>query len=119
MNNIKLQNIFRYLFAAYGVSEELSSDGGPQFMAESFQQFLKLWCVKHKLSSVSYPQSNGRAETAVKSAKRIIHNNISADGSLNNEKAARAILQHCNTPLPDIGLSSAQILLATPCLRVR
>ena len=111
MNSIKLQNIFRDLFVAYGVSEELSSDGGPQFMADSFQQFLKLWGVRHRLSSVSYPQSNGRAEAAVKSAKRIIHNNISVDGSLNNERAAQAILQHRNTPLQDIGLSPAQILL--------
>ena len=111
MNSIKLQNIFRDLFVAYGVSEELSSDGGPRFIADSFQQFLKLWGVRHRLSSVSYPQSNGSAEAAVKSAKRIIHNNISVDGSLNNERAAQAILQHRNTPLQDIGLSPAQILL--------
>ena len=60
---------------------------------------------------MAYPQSNGWAESAVKSAKRIIHNNISADGSLNNDKAARAILQHRNTPLPGLNLSPAQILL--------
>ena len=88
---MKLQNIFRDLFIAYGVSEVLRSDRGPQFMAENFQQFLKLWGVKHRLSSVSYPQSNGRAEAAVKSAKHINHNNILADGSLNSKKAARAI----------------------------
>ena len=108
VNSIKLQNIFRDLFVADGVSEELSSNGGPQFMAESFQQFLKLWVVRHRLPSVPYPQSNGCAEGM---AKRIIHNNISLDGSLNNERAAQAILQHPNTPLQDIGLSPAQILL--------
>ncbi len=106
-----LQRIFRDLFIAYGVSAELSTDGGPQFMATGFQDFLKLWGVSHRLSSVSFPQSNGRAELAVKAAKRIIHNNCSADGSLNNDKAARAILQYRNTPLPDIDLSPAQILL--------
>ena len=105
MNNIKLQNIFRDLSIAYGVSKELSSDGGLQFMAESLQQFLKLRGVKHRLSSDSYPQSNACAEAVVKSAERIIHKNISADGSLNNENATRAILQHRNTPLLDIGLS--------------
>ena len=105
MNNIKLQNIFRDLSTAYGVSKELSSDGGLQFMAESLQQFLKLRGVKHRLSSDSYPQSNAYAEAVVKSAKRIIHKNISADGCLNNENATRAILQHRNTPLLDIGFS--------------
>ncbi|CAB4033368.1 Transposon Ty3-I Gag-Pol poly [Paramuricea clavata] len=111
VNHWTLQHIFRNLFIAYGVSEELSTDGGPQFTAEAFQQFLKLWGVNHRLSSASYPQSNGRAEVAVKAAKRIIHNNRSSDGGLNTDTAARAILQYRNTPLPDIELSPAQILL--------
>ena len=107
----KLISICRDLFIQYGAAEELSSDGGPQFTAQRFQEFLKSWGVKHRRSSVGYPQSNGRAEVGVKAAKRIIHNNLSADGSLDNDRAARAILQYRNTPLPDINLSPAQILL--------
>ena len=42
VNSTTLQNIFRDLFVAYRVSYELSSDGGSQFMSESFQDFLKL-----------------------------------------------------------------------------
>ena len=42
VNSTTLQNIFRDLFVAYGVSEELGSDGGSQFMSKSFQDFLKL-----------------------------------------------------------------------------
>ena len=80
-------------------------------MSKSFQDFLKIWGVKHRLSSIAFPQSNGRAEVAVKTAKRIIHNNTSPDGSLDNDKAARGILQYRNTPLPDINLSPAQVLL--------
>ena len=96
---------------AYGVSEELISDGGPQFMSKSFQYFLKLWGDKHRLSSVAFPKSNHRAEVAVKAAKQITHNNISPDGSLDNNKAAWGIPQYQNTPLPDINLSLAQVLL--------
>ena len=59
------------VFIIYGVSEELSTDGGPQFTSNAIQQYLKDWGVKHRLSSAGYPQSNGRAELAVKSAKRI------------------------------------------------
>ena len=106
-----LISICRNLFVQYGAAEEISSDGGPQFTAKRFQEFLTSWGVKHRLSSVGYPQSNGRAEVGVKAAKRIIHNNLSADGSLENDQAARAILQYRNTPLPDINLSPAQILL--------
>ena len=101
---------FRSLFSSYGVSEELSTDGGPQFTSNTFQQFLKDWGVKHRLSSAGYPQSNGRAELAVKSAKRIIQEN-SVNGTLDNNKTTQAILQYRNTPLLHIGLSPAQILL--------
>ena len=106
-----LQNIFRDLFNAYGVSEELSIDGRPQFMAEGFQAFSQLWGVKHRKPSVAYPQSNGRAEVAVVSAKWIICINLSTDGSLNNNRTAQAVLQYRNTLLPNIGLNPAQILL--------
>ena len=114
VNSATLQKIFRDLFVAYGVSEELSSDGGPQFMSKSFQDFLKLWGVKHRLSSVAFPQSNGRAEVAVKTTKRIIHNNTSPDSSLDNDKAARGILQYRNTPLPDINLSPFSSIASSP-----
>ena len=104
-------NELRELFIAYGVPEELSNDGGPQFTSSAFSNFLTVWGVRTRLSSVAYPQSNGRAELGVKAAKRIIHNNVASDGSLNTDAAARAIIAYRNTPLPDINMSPAQILL--------
>ena len=100
----------RELFISYGVPEEVSSDGGPQFKANDFSKFLQQWGVKHRKSSVGYPQSNGRAEVAVKSAKRIIRDNVAANGSIDTDEAAKAILQYHNTPLVDDKLSPAQIL---------
>ena len=55
-------------------------------MSKSFQDFLKLWGDKHRLSSVAIPRSNGRAEVAVKAAKPIIYDNISPYGSFDNYK---------------------------------
>ena len=100
----------RKLFEDYGTAETFQSDGGPQFMASNFQKFLKQWNCSHRLSSVAYPQSNGRAEVAVKTAKRILRENITSTGSLDTDKVARAILQYRNTPLPHVNLSPAQIL---------
>lgn len=101
----------RSIFTAYGVAEEISTDGGPQFKSHEFEEFLKHWGVTHRLSSAHYPQSNGRAELGVKSAKRIITDNMLPNGSLDSDKAARAILQQRNTPLADLGMSPAQLLL--------
>ena len=88
----QLISICRGLFTTYGVSEEVSSDGGPQFSAGEFNLFLKDWGVKHRLSSVDYPQSNGRAELGVKASKRIIAEHTTKNGSLDSNKAAKAIL---------------------------
>ena len=107
----KLISTCREIFLAYGVAEEVSTDGGPQFKSHEFTEFLDHWGVTHRKSSAYYPQSNRRAELAVKSAKRIIRENTLPDGSLDNDKAGRAILQHRNTPLKDLGLSPAQLLL--------
>ena len=104
-------SICRQLFQTYGAPEELSTDGSPPFTSSTFQEFLKTWCVGHRLSSVAYPQSNGRAELAVKTAKRIEKGNTGPQGSLDNDNVAWAILQYQNTPIQSIDLSPAQLLL--------
>ena len=101
-NASRLISICRDIFQSYG---------GPPFTSLPFTQFLRDWAVKHRLSSAAYPQSNGWAELAVKSAKRIISGNTGAQGSLDNDHAARTILQYRNTPIQNIRLSPAQLLL--------
>ena len=110
-NASRLIFICRDIFQTYGAPEELSSDGGPPFKSSPFTQFLKDWAVKHRLSSAAYLQSNGRAELAVKTAKRIIIGNTGPQRSLDNDRAARAVLQYRNTPIQNIGLSPTQLLL--------
>ena len=81
-----LISCLRSLFATFGVPEEFSSDGGPEFTASATNEFFKNWGVKHRISSAYHPQSNGRAEVAVKSAKRLLRSNTSPNGSLNHDK---------------------------------
>ena len=107
----RLISICREIFQRYDAPEELSSHGGPPFSDYSFQQFLKYWVVKQRISSVAYPQSNGRAELAVKAAKKLIRDCTGHQGSLDNDMAALAILQYRNTPIQGIELSPAQLLL--------
>ena len=90
----KLMSIYRHLFQTYGTPDELSTNGGPPFTPSIFQEFLQTWCVRHRLSSVAYPQSNSRTELTVKTRKRIVNGNTGSQGSLDNDKVARAILQY-------------------------
>ena len=89
---------------------EIASDGGPEFKASLTSEFLIRWGIHHRMSSAYFPQSNGRAEVAVKTAKRLLLSNLSPSGSLNTDKFLRAILQLRNTPDPDCNISPAEIV---------
>ena len=99
-------------FRSYGVPEEISSDGGPPFNSSDYKSFLERWDITPRQSSAYYPQSNGRAEVAVKTMKRCLDGNTDPrSGSIDNEKVARAIMTHRNTPNQESGVSPAEMLL--------
>ena len=58
--------------------------------------------------------SNGRAEVAVKKAKRTLMDNIGPTGSLDNDGLLRAMLQLRNTPDPDCNVSPAEVIFGRP-----
>ena len=94
----------------FGAPKKLATDGGTTFASEIVQQFLRQWGRRHRMSSVAFPHSNCRAEIAVKTAKRLIRDNVGAHGSLDTDRFARALMQYRNTPLQGLNLSPAQIL---------
>ena len=104
----------RSLFADKGVPETLSSDGGTEFTSGETQAFLNTWRIANRLSSAHYPQSNGRAEVAVKSAKRLLRDHCTPSGRLNTDAYMMAIMAHRNTPDPVSGLSPAQVVYGRP-----
>ena len=104
---------FRTFFRDLGVPVRLRTDGGPQFTSHEFADFLKRWGVQHDMSTPHYHQSNGHAESAVKSVKYLIME-TAPKGDINNSEAFdRGLLEIRNTPRPD-GRSPAQILYGKP-----
>ena len=101
------------LFSRTAVPDVLWSDNGPQFTAKEFKAFVQQWGFHHQTSTPYYPQSNGKAETAVKSMKKIIK--TAWNGRfLDTNKLCRALLQYRNTPSRKDGLSPAQKLYGHP-----
>ena len=110
-----LVRLMKEYFATFGVAEHISSDEGSQFVSTRFENFLQSWGTDyHKVSSAYNPHSNLRAETAVKTAKRLLTDNTGQDGTPNWAKITRALLQHRNTPLDGIKFSPAQLLFGRP-----
>ncbi|XP_063608773.1 uncharacterized protein K02A2.6-like [Penaeus indicus] len=101
---------FRQWFRRLGIPEELSCDGGTNLTSHESRCFFSTWCVKLRISSAHYAQSNGRTEAAVKSAKRLLRGNISRGGSLDTD-ITRALMQYLNTPLQGLDTSPSQLLI--------
>lgn len=57
-------------FTRQGIPDIVLSDNGPQYSSQEFQRFSQLWEFQHKTSSPGY----GKAESAVKTAKRLLLN---------------------------------------------
>ena len=96
----------KIMFSQYGIPNELVTDNCPQFSSSDFTLFSKSWSCNHVTSSPHYPQSNCKAENAVKTVKRLF---MKCRDSGQSEYQA---LQDCrNTPSEGIGTSPAQRFL--------
>ena len=103
--------VLRDMCNNFNVPETLTTDGGPHYVADETKKFLDQYGIKHRLTSVANPHANSRAEIAVKSAKRMLRENVGMNGSIDNVSMSRALMVHRNTPDPDTGLSPAELLI--------
>ena len=104
----KANDIVRLLkmqMARHGIPDKLMTDNGPPFSSAEFSTFSQLYEFRHITSSPGYPQSNGKAESAVKILKSLMLK-AQDDG----RDPYLALLDWRNTPTEGIGSSPAQRL---------
>ena len=94
-------------FARYGIPKMvyLMSDSASQFLSCEFQNFCKKWAILHTTFASGNQRENGKAESAVKSAKHLLHTT-----TRNHEDQYLALLELRNTPRQDVNLSPTEIL---------
>ena len=96
-----LQTKLKELFTRHGIPEIVFSDNGPPFESREYKEFASKWKFAIQTSSPKYPMSNGKAESGVKIAKKIV---------IKNEDWHVGLMEYNATPIPDIGLSPAQMM---------
>ena len=100
----------KYHFARQGIPDIVISDNGPQFACEKFSNFASEWDFEHRPGSPGHQQTNGKAEAAVKEAKRPLWKAKDTKSDL-----YLAVLAHRNTPTESMGTSPAQGSLGRWC----
>ena len=93
------------VFARYGIPDVLVTDNGTQFASAEFAVFAETWSFEHHTSSPRYPQSNGKAENAVQTVKRLFKK-----CKVSDQSEYLALLDWRNTPTEGVGISPAQRL---------
>ncbi|XP_062601076.1 uncharacterized protein K02A2.6-like [Saccostrea cucullata] len=109
LENTKPATVIRKLrnhFARYGIPDIVISDNGPHFSSKEFATFALEYEFQHITSSPNYPQSNGKVEQAVKSAKRIMKRARNSQ-----QDVYLSILDFRNTPTEGMQSSPAQRLM--------
>jgi hypothetical protein len=95
----------RAQFSRHGVPSKVISDNGPQLSSSDFADFAKTYEFVHVTSSPGYPLSNGKAENAVKTVKRIMKKSLKS-----GEDPYLALLSWRNTPSEGMNSSPVQRL---------
>ena len=109
-NTSGVTKALKAMYARYGVPDTLVTDNGPQFASAEFATFSRTWRFEHITSSPRYPQSNGKAENAVKTVKRLFQKCKET-----GQSEFRALLDWRNTPSEGVGTSPAQRFFGRRC----
>jgi hypothetical protein len=84
---------FSETIARFGIPKTITSDGAKCFAGFEFQVFCKNLGIRHMTGEPFHPESNGCAESAVKTIKNVFKKCLTAQSQLN-----KFLLMNRNTP---------------------
>ena len=103
---------FTQLFTDHGIPDAIISDNGPQFQCSEFSEFALEFDFHHQTSSPCFPQAIGKAESAVKVAKKLLRQQSLEIALLNYRQTS-----HSSAGMrPDIALMGRQLNTKLPRL---
>jgi len=103
--NIVIQK-FSESIARFGIPKTITSDGAKCFVGFEFQVYSENLGIKYMTSAPFHPESNGYAESAVKTIKNFFKKCSTTQSQLN-----KFLLMYCNTPHSTTRETPAQLML--------
>ncbi|XP_013139456.1 PREDICTED: uncharacterized protein K02A2.6-like [Papilio polytes] len=98
------------LFSRFGIPRQIVTDNGAQFTSKEFEYFNKFNGIEHVFTAPYHPASNGLAENAVKTLKRVIKKAIQEKQNINRALWS-FLLYYRNVEHSTTGESPAMLLL--------
>ena len=87
----------RFLFASYGLLQQVVTGNGPWFTSEECEVFMKKNCIKHTICAPYHPSSNGAVERFKKTFKQPLRAS-EKDGRTLSHHLADFLLTYRSTP---------------------
>ncbi|XP_031574959.1 uncharacterized protein K02A2.6-like [Actinia tenebrosa] len=112
MNSVTANSIIKALepiFARYGYPLSIKTDNGPQFVAETFETYLKQNGIEHRRSTPYWPQANGEVERQNRSLLKAMKI-AKSQGKDWRQEINTYLLAYRTTPHSTTGTSPAELM---------
>lgn len=116
MRTINQQDCIKFMDAIimrFRLPLVLVSDNGPQFIGSDFESFLKERGIKHKKSSVAYPQGNGQVEVTNRILLRGIEKRLEESKKKWPEELPRVLWAYRTSPRTSTGETPFKLAFGT------
>lgn len=102
----------RNLFSIFGLPRCIVSDNDAKIASQEFIQFCRANGIKYITSPIYHPCSNGQAENAVKSCKKMIKAIFKSSGNTIAEELCDYLFEYRNTPHCATGQTPARSMFS-------
>ncbi|XP_029158172.1 uncharacterized protein K02A2.6-like [Nylanderia fulva] len=112
VKNMSVQNTIekcREIFAKFGLPRVLVSDNGRTFIAEEFENFLRINGIYHKRTAPYHPATNGLAERFVQTLKKSLRKLNISNGNIKTN-LQKFLFQYRVTPHAELDKSPAEAM---------